>query len=644
MKTRRSWSLRTRFVLAALACLILLGSVSGYILFQSLENHENQLIDTETTIANVVSETLQASLTENLGVLSTLANQTEVKSMSPGLAEPALLDSVESRQTIGGLMLLEMPPGDDAEPTEVASAGVDATNVLPLLSSTFTRALAGDTGVSDPVIVNEQKYIALAILVPSNTVTSISGTNPGILMALLKQERIAAPMTPWAGEDTVITVASQTAIIASSAAIPEGTPFLTRLARPIERALAGEEGTYTFEGDSGNERLAVFRPVDFPGAPWAVLVTSPSPATYEPNQDLMQNGLVAIGIAGALAIILALVLGEFTARPLRRLTTKADAIARGESSRPIEPSGAEEVMHLGQAFQKMEEQLTNHVADLEKGRRERERQAVELRDLHRRTVRLQEDERRRIASEIHDAVSPLITGALYQARALRMSNGSTPPEERDEGLDAVADLLGQAGEELHGVIFELRPPDLDDLGVVPAIERYIQTIQRTGLTVHLELIGEPPALTPEIRLGIYRIVQEALHNVVRHADADEAVVRFDASNDMLRVMVRDNGSGFDPARAQGPTSLGILSMRERATAIGATFTIASRVGGGTVIVIERSGTSLLVPEPESGGTPGAGVIEAQIVDTSSMKNSDDQSIQHEVPAAVSGVDAGAGVK
>lgn len=641
MKVPRSWSLRTRFLLAALACLVLLGAVSGYILFQSLENYESQLIDTETTIANVVSETLQASLTENLGVLTTLASQVEVQSLIPTRAQPALAKSAEIRQSIGGLMLLEMPPGDDAQPRAIASAGVDATDVLPLLSSTFARAQTGETGVSDPVEVNEQKYIALAILVPSNTVSTIGGTNPGILMALLKLERIAAPMTPWAGEDTVITVASQTAIIASSAAMPDSSPFLSRLARPIERALAGEDGTYTFEGDSGNERLAVFTPVDFPGVPWAVLVTSPSPATYGPNQELLRNGLIAIGIAGGLAIILALVLGEFTARPLRRLTTKAVAISRGEHSQPIEPSGAEEVLHLGQAFQKMEEQRTNHVADLEKGRQERERQAVELRDLHRRTVRLQEDERRRIASEIHDAVSPLITGALYQARALRMSNGSTPPEERDEGLDAVADLLGQAGEELHGVIFELRPPDLDDLGVVPAIERYIQTIQRTGLTVHFELIGEPPALTPEIRLGIYRIVQEALHNVVRHADADEAVVRFDASNDMLRVMVRDNGSGFDPARAQGPTSLGILSMRERAAAIGATFTIASRAGGGTVIVIERSGTSLLVPEP---GSTGMGGNEARIVDTSPMKHTDERVPNHESPTAGTGASAEAGVR
>ncbi len=597
----RGWSLRTRFVLAALACVLPLLGVAVYILFESLENNENQLIDTETAIANVVATTLQAALTENEGVLTTLASQAEVQRLTETSSQPALAEVVKIRQSIGGLILLE--DMGEAPPDVIATAGVNATDILTLIDGPLRRALAGETGVSNPVEVDESGYVVLAVSVPAANVIGGSTRNPGILAALLKVERIAGQFTPWAGQDTVITVSSEDHVIASSAAMPADDSFPTRLAEPIERAIAGEEGTYAFDAANGDERLAVFTPVEFGGADWAVLVTSSSPRAYGPNRTLLQNGLIALGLAGALALVLALVLGEFSARPLRRLSAQAGAMAHGDFSRRIDPAGGGEVRSLGSAFREMEDQLSRQVQDLETARLDRERQAVELRDLHRRTVRLQEDERRRIASEIHDAVSPLITGALYQARALRMTNGSTPPEERDEELDAVADLLGRAGDELHGVIFALRPPDLDDLGVVPAIERYIQTIQRTGLNVRFELVGEPPALTPEIRLGIYRIVQEALHNVVRHADADEAVVRFDASSDLLRVVVRDNGSGFDPDRAQGPTSLGILSMRERAAAIGATFEIASRAGGGTVLVIERPDADAVTPEP---GGAGAG--------------------------------------
>jgi signal transduction histidine kinase len=219
-----------------------------------------------------------------------------------------------------------------------------------------------------------------------------------------------------------------------------------------------------------------------------------------------------------------------------------------------------------------------------------------MRDLLRRTLRLQEDEQRRIAGEIHDAVSPLITGALFQARALQMSNGSSPHEESEAALGNVNHLLERATIELHGVIFDLRPPDLDDLGIVAAIEAYIGSIQRTSLDVRLDLEEEPPALTSDVRLGIYRIVQEALHNVMRHSGADEALVRLESTDDLLRLTIRDDGSGFDPETAIRPTSLGLLSMRERAAAIGASLTIVSRPGGGTAIILERNHTESVMSD------------------------------------------------
>ena len=131
-----------------------------------------------------------------------------------------------------------------------------------------------------------------------------------------------------------------------------------------------------------------------------------------------------------------------------------------------------------------------------------------------------------------------------------------------------------------------------------AIERYIAQVQRSGLNVHLEAEQEPPPLTPEVRLAIYRIVQEALHNALRHAAADEAVVRFEVIDDMLRVTIRDNGAGFDPHHAARPTALGLLSMRERAAAIGAAFAVMSRPGDGTTVMIERLIDAELTTVPE----------------------------------------------
>ncbi len=153
-------------------------------------------------------------------------------------------------------------------------------------------------------------------------------------------------------------------------------------------------------------------------------------------------------------------------------------------------------------------------------------------------------------------------------------------------------------EELHGVVFALRPPDLDDIGVVAAIERYIGQVQRSGLNVHIEAEEELPTLTPEVRLAIYRIVQEALHNALRHAAADEAVVRFEIIDDTLRVTIRDNGAGFNPQHSARPTALGLLSMRERAAAIGATFAVMSRPGDGTTVMIERQIDPELATVPE----------------------------------------------
>lgn len=612
----RRWSLRTRFVAAASLCLLPLLGVVLFVLDQSLEHSREQLLDTEDAVAAVVAQGLSGTLAENQTVLNDLATYESIRNLDAEQAQERLNQFKRNRPAVLGAFLV------DANATIVTSAGNINESTLTSLAPFYADARdvarqEGTTGISEKMAVpgseTDAEVIAMFVPVLPQDETTGEGTPIGAVGAFLSVDALAGGVTPafqLAVSNTTIAVISADGdlIVAQRPNETEAQILAQDLAEPIELAVAGERGRQSYEDPNGAERLAVFAPIDFEPARWAVAVTSPSPTTYGPNQSLLERGLIALVAAVVLTLVLAVIFGELTARPLRQLTGQAAAISGGDLDQPVQPVGRGEIATLSTAFRDMAGRLTTQVRDLEAARGEVEVQAERLRDLLRRTVRLQEDERRRIASEIHDAVSPLITGALYQARAIRLAavanghhgqsgasddassngvDGASGTGLQEEALSAVTDLLERAMAELHDVVFALRPPDLDDLGVVAAIERYVGQIVRNGLPCRLEVVGEERRLSPEARLAIYRIVQEALHNSLRHADADEAVVRMEWTDDLLRVTIRDNGSGFDPDQAARPTALGLLSMRERAAAIGASLEIASRPGGGTAVIIER---------------------------------------------------------
>ena len=606
----RRLTLRWRFAAVAAACLLPLLGVVFYVLVQNLAHGRAQLLDTAGATAEVVARVLDATLEDNEAVLDRLSAAAAVRGLDAGGATERLGQALDDRPSLNGLFLVA------ADGRLVAAAG--AANPEPLRAG-FTPAMdralrAGELGVSDRLSTPDGDVIAIFSPVRAEDGTEPQGQPVGAIGALLSVERLRRTVLPFARGDTVIAIVAGDQVIAAQAAADLDEATLGgRLGRPGNGPIVGSVGTYAYEDGEGAERLAAYAPVQ--RADWVALVTNPAPTTYGPTRALLGRGLTALAVAVGATLVLVVLLSEWIARPLRTLTAQAAALARGQFGHRVDPAGGGEVGVLSTAFQEMAARLETQVRDLEEAREERARQTEQMRELHRRTVRLQEDERRRIAAEIHDAVTPLVTGALYEARAVGLagapngtdigsSNGRSAADV--PGLDAVADLLERAMAELHRVIFDLRPPDLDDIGVVAAIGRYVEQVGRSGLDCRLEVVGEPPALTPEVRLGIYRIVQEALHNVLRHAGADEAVVRLEATPEALRVTIRDDGGGFDPAQAARPPGLGLLSMRERAAAIGATLKIASRSGDGTVVTIERSYRDETVPARKAlGGERGA---------------------------------------
>ncbi len=595
----RRWSLRTRSVAAASLCLLPLLGVILFILDQSLENNRNQVFETQFAFAEVVSRGITQTLTENQDVLTTIAADSRIRTMDPSTAQAVLAQTKELRPSLTGLFLL-----DPAQEIVAYSGGIDPAEFTAQIKPAADVALtSGETAITSKLTMATGDVSVIAMISPVLAETESeqeSGVPVGAIGSFISIDRLQRSFLPVTGDaesQTSVALVSPAGIVVDQGSPSNNTTSIVGdLEDEIAESVAGKRMSVTYEDSNGSERQGVLLPVDYPGASWAVAVTGPSPTTYGPNLTLLREGLVALAVAAVVTLLLATIFGELTARPIRELTIQAESIASGNLEQPVDIIGKGEVAALSVSVGAMANRLTNEVRDADAAREEMALQNDVMRELLRRTVRTQEDERRRIAGEIHDAVSPLITGALYRVRAMIIRdsgsaeaavNGNENGEALD-GLGATAELLEQSMDELHNVIFALRPPDLDDVGVVAAIERYVNQINRTGLPCELEVVGEERRLSPETRLSVYRIVQEALHNALRHARADEALVKLEYLEDELRVSIRDNGSGFDPESAIRAVSLGLLSMQERAAAIGADLDIISRPGAGTLVVLRRS--------------------------------------------------------
>ncbi|MEJ5240150.1 MAG: ATP-binding protein [Anaerolineales bacterium] len=285
---------------------------------------------------------------------------------------------------------------------------------------------------------------------------------------------------------------------------------------------------------------------------------------------------LTILLVSGIGILVAIFLTWVLSRPILDLVAATREIAKGNFSVRVARWADDEIGDLADAFNAMAGEL----AQMEELRRERE---TLRRQLLEKVISMQEEERRRIARELHDSTSQNLTSLIVGLRMMEATCQQCPSQTRASDLRAIA---SRTLEEVHDLSLRLRPRVLDDLGLAAAIERLASEWEkhyRIPVDVAVQL-GE--RLPGEVETALYRIVQEALTNIARHAQAHSVGILLERRGDYVRAIVEDDGIGFEPNTKFGERHLGLVGMRERAELLGGKLVIESAPGRGTSIFIE----------------------------------------------------------
>jgi signal transduction histidine kinase len=219
-----------------------------------------------------------------------------------------------------------------------------------------------------------------------------------------------------------------------------------------------------------------------------------------------------------------------------------------------------------------------------------------LRELTRQQHRAREEERTAVAREIHDEFGQVLTGLRIDLSLLARR---LLPEQEDLAvkIESMQKLIRDTTKNVQRLATELRPGMLDELGLVAAVEWQLQQVsERTGLTYEFDVDNDEMEIERDTATALFRILQEALTNVVRHSDATQVSVKLEEQSDQLLLVIKDNGRGIDKSQISDSFALGLLGMRERAGALGGDLSIEGAMGMGTTIVVHIPRAAFLEEE------------------------------------------------
>ncbi len=485
-----------------------------------------------------------------------------------------------------------------AHPSADYPAGTDLSH-----NPYITQAVQAHLGSVSQPFLDQSGHPVTAVTVP---LPGADGKLRGMLVGLVAMDgpEIMAPLQQAVRSGNTghaVLVDAQGQVIQSTFALPFLSPGEhAHFYRGALAAHAAAVATVPFElnmpGEPlGHAHVMAIAPLD--EVPWGVAVGGDEAETFAAVQRL-RSGLAFLGALVLVAIWgLTLVATRWLVRPVQRLMQAAQRIAGGDLQVPLEAAEGGEIGQMADALEQMRRSLLHNIREmarlsetLETRVKERtealRRQEALAHRLLRRALAAQEEERRRISYELHDEVGQSLTALRLDLERVARSSTDAAARER---IAQAQEMVGRVVADLRRVIAALHPGVLDQLGLIPALQWVAERPLRP-LGVDVVIQGQTePRLPAETELVLFRVAQEAIHNIARHSGASRVEVTLRRESESTIMIVHDNGRGFDPtAVVPDPDSgrgLGLAGMQERASLVGGHVRILSAPAMGTTVEV-----------------------------------------------------------
>jgi signal transduction histidine kinase len=597
--TRRGIQTRVVFLmgLGMLASLGVLGGTS----WVHLNSLTGQLLEERTLLARSVAEHLDYVVRGEMESLQGLASSLQA-SDAPDQTQPAERDRVRETylrsHLLESVFLVDPNGGIVTRQPAAQSSAPGPRPDLPEIQTAFRTGRPTVSALVHSGTDSGRLYVFVPVRNWRSLIVALAGgeINPA-------GQRFVSILEPFRLGTT------GSADLVDSHGVVIGSSDKNRVFLPSEHATALDESirgrltTVTTIGRGEAREVVALAPLA--SAPWTIIVRQREREALAQVFTLRRTLLWLAPSLLAVALLFAWGAARSVRHSLAVLSDAAGRIAAGELTRPIPGLPEDEVGQLGRSLERMRVALRSSIETVARANQELERRVEErTRELERlnqqlkereerrgetlrKVISAQEDERKRIARELHDATSQELSAL---AIGLETALAAFPSDLSKTRLAEAKALTVRALEELHRLILDLRPSVLDDLGLLSAIrwsaERHLEP---KGIAVRCEFGDIETRFAPEVETALFRVVQEAITNIARHSKADTALIQCAERDGNLTIEIEDDGEGFDMAGLPPPGSrqrgLGLLGMRERVELLGGTLEVDSAPGQGVRIML-----------------------------------------------------------